>query len=815
MATVTGSLRLRPTRIGFLVAPTKMADVRKVIQVCSCLWGGAYNPIIPVCTELPEPWTDRHFKSPSALEFARGYLNFFEPDVFVEAEQGFASRLGLGDLRLSYGSPRIVSLKEFFEPEVDKRRDVPFGLSISDLYQDLYEREFQFVRRHERRTVLFGRGSTHDAFIEASLGGFPSEGLLAPLEKLYVDCFNPLRLAPSAENWIRTIKERAKPPLVFTADGITRDHDGYSEPTFFIVDPNSSTDLIDLWNIRLFKSPVFPVNADWLTDARDMLRELISSYYRPLPGNPHGVMTHATLEFGRSFSDKRATELATGLVEGLPNGSCPVKPWYDRIWQVDRTQDFIAQPHRARIYATRSDLDLTMDAEQKDKFIRFATLAPDFAEQYVGREARWVNVLKMDTYGADELAPVLPPDCPKDTLLRIRHDDGALVSREGLVLLQRFKNHRELLNLYSGTQLAIEWLGTHGVKVEVSSAGRILEQVLNSLGGFWGTSILAHKETLDALDGMAKRVRRHADGTTEEYPDRAKPVEFWQGLIRKRNNESKIHKDLNLEAFVKHGILRLGLSIDCPKCTNKNWVGLREIDEELVCEACRKRFDFPQGSLNFGRTPWQYRVVGPFSVPDYAQGAYATALALRVFAKVLGSGDNQITYSTSLKISDPPEFGEIDFVLWNRGQRVYDRDDETNLVFGECKSFAEESFKVEDIERMRRVAARFPGAFLVFATLKENLSESEKAAIREIALQGRERLAGSLEPRNPVIVLTAREMFSEWHIVQTWKEADGKHKEFASLGHISLGNLWTLAEITQQLYLGQPSASPDQVVPSA
>ena len=97
----------------------------------------------------------------------------------------------------------------------------------------------------------------------------------------------------------------------------------------------------------------------------------------------------------------------------------------------------------------------------------------------------------------------------------------------------------------------------------------------------------------------------------------------------------------------------------------------------------------------------------------------------------------------------------------------------------------------------------FPGAFLVFATLKDALSEDEKSGIRRLALSGREYLRNG-RPRGPVIVLTAMEMLSEWYIKQTWENAGGRHWQFASPAYIPLDNLWELANITQQLYLDLP-----------
>lgn len=809
MPTLYGSLRLRPTRIGFLVAPTNLPEIRRIMQVCSCLWGGVYNPIIPVCRELPEKWIEPHFGNPTGEDLAKGYIDFFEPDVFVESEPGLAAHAGVGDAVLTYGKPRVVPLGSFFEAREREQAKVPFGLIILDRYQELYDREFQFVRRRDQPVALFDKGTIHDAFVEAAFGGFPMDGFLLPLTQAYREAFDPLRLSPSAENWTKVIRERCATPLRFTRHDIKRDHDDYGETTLFVVDPNSSIDLIDLWNLRQFMSSVLPVNVDWISQGRDFIRELITSNYRPLPHNLNGVMISTTVQFGRSFSEEHAKEIVIGLLDGLPQGSWSFKPWYEQIWKVDRVQDFMVRPRRAHISAAVTDLELSVSAEQKDRAAQFTSLAPEFASLYGDGDARWVNVLRLHTYGDDDsVAVVLPPDLTNESMARLRlGGDGAMVSREGLVLPQHFKNHREYLHLLSGTEALVEWLRGRGAGAKASGAGRIAHQVLNSIGGLRGSYLLAHRDTLETLDDMAKSVRRHVDGKIEEFPDRAKPVGVWQNLIGKRNHQARWHKNFSLDAFVKAGILRLGLSLDCPNCMNHNWYGLREIDEQIVCQRCLKRFEFPQGRLKFVRTPWQYRVVGPFSVPNFAGGAYATLLALRVFSENLGS-DTQLTYSAGLEVTVEETKNEVDFAFWYQRDRLFARDEEPLVAFGETKSFAIESFDARDFQRMERLGRAFPGAFLVFATLKDTFSEDEKSGIGRIAVWGREYLRNG-RPRSPVIVLTAMEMFSEWHIKQTWENAGGKHKQFVSPAYIQLDNLWNLAEITQQLYLDLPDRYAD------
>jgi ribosomal protein S27E len=513
-------------------------------------------------------------------------------------------------------------------------------------------------------------------------------------------------------------------------------------------------------------------------------------------------MIHTTVQFGRSISEDRAKAVVIPAFNDLPSGSWSFKLWYERIWDVDRTEDRISQPRRARISAASKDLEVPVATERSKLSIRFPSLSPEFANLYGDSEARWTNVLKLRSYGNEEsIALVLPSDFTSEKFPRLRLTGCAFASREGLVLPQRHKNHGEYLSLLTGTQAIIEWLGQHGVEAISSDAGRIADQVLSAIGGFSGAYLFADSETIKLLDGMAKSVRRYKDGTVEEFEDRATSVEVWEKLISRRKSQ-QLSPRLSLDEFVKANILKLGLSIECPNCTKKNWCSLHSLDEQVTCERCLKEFNFPQGGLNFRNTPWQYRVVGPFSVPGFAAGAYATVLALRLFSQNLGS-HAQITCSTSLEIkSGQGNLKEIDFTFWYLRDYFIEQDEEPVLVFGEAKSFASQSFKPEDVNRMEILATTFPGAFLVFATLKEALSDEERSMIGKLALWGREPLANGLQ-RAPVIVLTGTELFSDWHVTQAWKGCDDKRSELAA-SHLQVDNLWNLADLTQQVYLGLP-----------
>jgi hypothetical protein len=138
--------------------------------------------------------------------------------------------------------------------------------------------------------------------------------------------------------------------------------------------------------------------------------------------------------------------------------------------------------------------------------------------------------------------------------------------------------------------------------------------------------------------------------------------------------------------------------------------------------------------------------------------------------------------------------------------RIRENNYGVELVFGESKSFAKNSFEEKDLKNLRNLAQKFPGSILVCATMKDKLDANEKKRIAKIALWGRERAPTGIT-RAPLIVLTATELFSQstFSFVHLWKQKGGKRAQIIETSHIRKDNLRVLADLTQQAYLGLPS----------
>ena len=773
------------------------------MRLCACLWGGTFNPLIPVCRRFPNAWRRDSYIHLTGKGLAQGYIRFFEPDVYVEAQQGLADECGIDrDSDLGYRS-RVVTLDNFVTQQDDRVPGFAFGLSIFDLYRELYDKEYRFEPRDERRIVLFGGRGTAAAFFEAVFGAFPEDERLSFFRQGYMEVFHPQIQEATAGNWVRALQSNASGPLNFTEYGIAQQSGGSWNPRVFVVDPRSPLDILDLWNLRLYCDNVWPFNVDWLSKGRNTLREFIEQRHRPLPGNPHDVMVQTTVELARSINPRVAEDISKTILNDLPIGSWALKEWYDKIWDV-HVDDKVARVERIRINAKSRNLELDVESETAPT-VTFASLSPEFAASFGEGAARWVNVLGLTDFEDTSALALTLPSAPLKLMTRqLSRGQAVIVSREGFVLPQRYKDHTQLFWLLTGPRTIVEWLRDTGIEASPSDSGRLTDQLLKAMNGFRGAHLISDEKTLKLLDKMTKSVHtNYKDGRVEEYSDRTAHVFEWLELINRRNKEL-LAPQLEVQSFVKAGALRLGLAIKCFNCEYENWYGVGLLRESLICERCLREYEFPQGTLNFGNTPWRYRVTGPFSVPNYADGAYATVLALRCLARGLAVGRHSITYSSNLNLTIDGKKMEVDFVCWYPRKHMFSLEDDPWFVVGESKSFAKESVQDSDVSKLKRIGKKIPGSVLVIAVLKDELSSKEKTRIGRLALWGREPMNDG-RWRAPVVVLTGAELFATDSVEHQWNNDKGRRQELMGLGDVRLDNLLTLADLTQQIYLDLPA----------
>ena len=803
MTDLYATIRLRPTRIALLVRPSDLSSIRRFMRICACLWGGVYNPIIPVFRTRPRDWRSDVPDSLTGAQMARGYVEFFEPDVFVEAEPNLLERIGLASLRDTPGlrSP-VLPLDALLAR--GRHRDwaeLDVGLGIMDVLNDIHENERRFELRDARPAYAVQR-RPGTGLVEAIFGLHPNDEPSAYFARAYGDVFKPTVVDATPDTWIKVYTERGVSPLDLTTYRLERQPTGLESRKYFVFDPGKTTDLIDQWNLRLEPNRVLPVPLDWWPALAGEVSRGVAAAHRPLQGNPHGVMRHATIEFARSIAEEQRQRCVEMLDPGLPRGSLHIKDWRTPVW--DRHQGEGGAPAGPlRVIAQERRLTLAV-GDRDAPTTEFANLSPDFASMYGGRRARWVNEVNLVAFASTDIAAVLPLNVTNAAWPRLDYlRERVVVGTEGWSFPQRYKDWTQTIRLPTQQDALVESLGDLGVSAKPSDAGQVAKQILQHVRGLEGLRLLAWPETLKLLNEMAvgMRIRRQGEAVVEEVFDpKTRSEQHWKAHLAERRNRGT-GMAFDVSDFTDRNVIRLGLSTKCPRCTVANWHSLTTADYVLSCERCSEKYQFPQGALNPGNGNWGYRVVGPFAAPGFARGSYGALLALKAL-KGLSHASERMTFSTALELElDDGAPCEVDYAAWI-SHRSPDRAGHPSLLFGEAKSFGQGDLITScDLTQLRRVAVRFPGSFIAISVMREEFTPGEIQTLLQFVRWAR-RLNAHWLPTNPVVLLTGVELFHEISIESTWRDKGDPYERFADFD--TTRSLHGLAEATQAIYLDLP-----------
>ena len=175
-------------------------------------------------------------------------------------------------------------------------------------------------------------------------------------------------------------------------------------------------------------------------------------------------------------------------------------------------------------------------------------------------------------------------------------------------------------------------------------------------------------------------------------------------------------------------------------------------------------------------------------MPRQAHGAYAVLLTLRFFSDshlLDGATTALMSFTAKKEKMKDMEADLASFFQVSKFEHF-----KTQLIFAECKTFND--FGKKDTHRMRQLGEAFPGAVLVFATLKECLSQKEKNILQPLVMRSRKNWKAD-RPFNPVMILTGKELF----LKSVW---DSHLK-----GTRWLEDLLELCDTTQRINMGMKS----------
>ena len=785
------NIKLRPIRFLFLVKPNDKKNILKIFQINTCLWGGKYNPIVPFFKRVPKWWGTNHNKQ-NANQILNDYLDFFEPDFIVEAEDGLADDI-------VFDKERILKLDNLIK--TDEYGDNKYGQSVNDLYIHLYEKKYQFSIRHKPNIVLVKEKYKYEKYFIASIfGQFLEDKEFDYFEENFNEIFEPNEITLDGKSLAELYSNHYFTPLdIGHAKIDINSHEKTPDPRLFILDIKETKDLIDFWNLRIIYREIIPIPKQWIEELSSFCKNFIKKHYRPSPWQKD-YMFHSTTMFSRSISEEKAKNIYKDYIEVDIQGANHIQYWYPNI-QIQKS-NWVARFRRPILKYDEVKKEINL-SESDNNQIYFDTLSPDFAKKY-DNKIRWANVINIeDRSFKNKIATNFPtnyrdPIFPKFNFYR----ELLLPTTEGLTIFPEYINETHRWRLENGTKTINQWLDKYNIKAVVSDAGKATQQIIDTIGGVAQVFSLTNKNVIEQLNKMANTPLT-----------RSFQINKFENEINKNIKKSP-YGHTRSEILVSQKIVELGLELKCSKCDSWNWYALNSLDYNLTCNRCLKEFNFPvtkPTKSDFSR--WAYRVIGAFALPDYARGGYAASLAIHFFERNIGfSNDLTITWSGGQELTlKSGEKAESDFILWTQKKEILDLHKSTDIVFGEAKSFAKDAFKDSDIQKMKLLAETFPKSILVFATMKEfkDFSDDEINRLKELAEWGRGYDNKNKEIRAYIMILTGLELFIDDYggLSRTWEQKGGKHQELitSSATKYNIHNLKFLAELTQQIYLDMPS----------
>ncbi len=853
MNNIRFDIRLRPIRFGFLVRPDDSEKTLEIFRLNTCLWGGMFNPIIPKFKNVPSWLEDEGFHYEDAKHLINSYLDFFEPDFLVEAEEGLADELG-------YDPKRVVKLDNILE-ELGGNYAHRYGLGVYGIYRDLYANTFQFEQRYKHNIVLVKPADTAFTHLAAAnFGSFPVEEKFEYFEHYYMDIFRPKHIVfdSAAFSSLYHSNSNYSTPLTIGRQGIYVQYNGPMLSTLFILNAKESNDVVDFWNLRAIHKHVVAIPIQWLEELVPFCKRFISENHLRLPEDPSPNIVGPVIMFSQSLSETNIEEIIEKNLLIDEEDICSVRKWGPIVWyKYSRRHTFpdiknlgidentpeyrqfmyrasakFPSPTRPILVADRKIMNIQVDNDKPE--IRFDTIIPNFANVYYNLY-RVANVVRLQDWSNapqyvrlryrseyDQIATVFPcnyknPSVPKFQPNAEQEWEFLLPTTEGFVIFPSDEQMYEQWDLMDGTTAFNQWFNDNQIPAIRSDGGRTTEQIIQTLESLKrGVSYLANQNIIKLLNEMANSATK-----TAHYK------EFENKINNAITYEKR--KKQTFDKLVKHGAVELGYELKCNKCNSKNWYSVKELDYVLTCDLCQKQFNFPITTPLSEHSRWAYRVVGPFALPDYAIGGYAASLAIRFFADIIGGYDKaEITWSTGQQLDLPSsEKVESDFMLWYRRKEIwpvertffasglpnFGIEKQTETLFGEAKSFGkpgEDVFKQDDIDKMKLLAEAFPCSIFVFATMRDatDLTKGEIEHIRKLAEWGREYDNERKQTRAPIIMLTGTELFTTGSLRSSWEEKGGQHRKLSDRTSLGIPDLRILADITQFLYLGmQPHGS--------
>lgn len=686
MKIVTVSVKYRSIRIGFCVQNGNKGDLRKAVKNSTILWGGRFNPIIPIGVDNTYAQQLVKLFNPDILypvgsskevdEFIERYpfLNWYLSRTIFNAErQGSPDYTNLADLQ--------VPLKALRNEDKEKKKDLPTYAIPSWLADDPMSDAF---------LVQFGD------FPKKKTAGIDYRSLFAASTKAKQIQIDPKKSIPKLLHKALYPK-RVSAGLFETSENQFAFNDG-----IFVGNANSFDDLVNFWNISatgahlIFFDP--KAKARW-----EQLRQEEFKFLR----NLRPMLPSAGFKINIWTNDANFAIPKTWGKDVLRRSCDPEHTWnglnLKPIFPHTKGESTLGHfsSERAGVEAA-IPLAWTGLKQENSGLTKYAVVAVDLSSSGVDSADHTLQALPLPEINS----------CYSGKMVWLR--DSIRLGRQGLGIIESVGTSTLDLRSVRTDDIITEIFRAFGIFARVSNAGRVCRRMIIQLGGLGGCKLLK-------IPGVRRLIAEHKP--TQSF-SKNKAIEYIRSEFGRFAEMRILPRQIGqctpndvFTAILRRKIIRLGIEVLCSDCQLENWVPLENFGSKVDCEYCGSSIEI---TIEISKGMFAYRRSGIFGKDDNQKGGIPVALVGEFLSQI--SFPNKGIFSTAFNLS--PQGSKImecetDFVFiqnsergmsWNLGNRL-------KLAIGECKTNG--SIKIGDIENLRRVADAFPrdriDPYLIFA----------------------------------------------------------------------------------------------------
>jgi hypothetical protein len=682
MNTLSLTIRYRPIRIGWCLRADDMASFRRAVEFSHTMWGGRYNPVIPV----DDPTLSDNLVSIFRVDILWPLTD--DPDVTA-----FIAR-----------HPHLenpFSHKGLFEHRPPIRRR-PL---LIDIYHPILRLRDELARlRDPRLSVHINTWEDSDPLADVmriALGALP------PVAVTGVD-YRPLLLT-SVGATVEHIAPTAPVPVRpqpywnlsrFSHAFIERHHTIINEcrhPGFYVGSAASFHDLVTFWNLRATDaSLVFydPAHASRL----DALR---ADWKAALEARPPGqrasdnmvalwsTSDHATVDttpFGNSVLHCPVTNAAwNGLSLRAPY------MYFSEGPALAAVSDIPTRPPRITFQLPKNPL-----ADSDRPFGQHLVVSVDPGIGLFGNERDTIET---------PFLPQLNEYYGRNVWF---HYAQARAEPDSLGLICDATTHDISLNAMRVTELVGEIFKLASITATPSKPGLIGAQLIEQMGGLQRCRAFKIPGVRQLIEGYAPDQHFTWSAATQAIFDKDpktgdSSLSRQTGLyIEGKHAGAGLTSDIVFKHLLAKQIFRPGLRLDCPRCQLEFWVPLDSLRTTISCDYCGNNFNVTPFLKDRG--DWAFRRSGLFGRRDNQEGAVPVVLTLQQLATSIHHNDGFV-YTTAMSlVSSNPSIRpcETDFVALSRNPV----DRKIDLAIGECKTRQE--ITADDVAKLKAVADAVP-----------------------------------------------------------------------------------------------------------